>query len=234
MILRAAPTSTALNSLLHRQRKEPMARAKIMVTLTCEHCGDTFRLQRGHYDSRTRAAGHPPKYCSRFCMGAANRVPEVLRTCQHCGGEFVYQPGRRATGTPRKRGKRFCSHECMSAATSVAAVDPDLPGYTRGRRRHTQGYVLRRRPDGTDVKEHTAVMEKILGRKLYAHENVHHLNGNRADNRPENLELWSSSQPPGQRVSDKLEHAAALLRQYGVIGAPPTCSEAVAGLAAIG
>ena len=56
----------------------------------------------------------------------------------------------------------------------------------------------------------------------------------RADNRPENLELWSSSQPPGQRVSDKLDFAADLLRQYSVIGAPATLSEAVAGLAGIG
>ncbi len=69
--------------------------------------------------------------------------------------------------------------------------------------------------NGKAILEHRAFMEDILGRKLLPGETVHHINGPRLDNRPENLELWSSSHPAGQRVRDKVEWARELLRLYG-------------------
>lgn len=58
------------------------------------------------------------------------------------------------------------------------------------------------------VPTHRLIMEQMIGRPLHPRETVHHKNGQRADNRPENLELWARPQPYGQRVSDLVQFIA--------------------------
>ena len=83
-----------------------------------------------------------------------------------------------------------------------------------------QGYVIRRRSERSGSKvqtqmQHRHFMEEFLGRDLLPNETVHHKNGVRDDNRLSNLELWSTQQPSGQRVEDKLVWAYEIVRLYG-------------------
>jgi hypothetical protein len=68
----------------------------------------------------------------------------------------------------------------------------------------SDGYVKVQEPGGEEIFEHRVVMEAMLGRPMLPVETVHHRNGIRHDNRPENLELWVGwgKQPKGQRVEN--------------------------------
>lgn len=108
----------------------------------------------------------------------------------------------------RKRGLCEMHYKRLARTGTTDATPRTSRGWSHN------GYTVTEVVGRGRVRVHRLVMESVLGRRLLPSESVHHKNGIRNDNRPENLELWSRSQPPGQRVSDKVAWAKELLALY--------------------
>lgn len=162
------------------------------TTNTCVWCGKQF--PRNRYSKwcciDCHSEGCHADDCNKVCFArglckthyerwrSSGSVNPPTYVCSLCGKRF-----RRGTGRPRTHRPPCCA-DCRGQEWT-----------------NVNGYV--QEPGG--VLQHRRVMAELLGRPLRKFENVHHINGIKHDNCPENLELWVRPQPKGQRANDLAE-----------------------------
>lgn len=102
--------------------------------------------------------------------------------CAQCGKPRYVQPNQ------AKRGEgRYCSPRCQYMN------QPGRPNKVGNRFLTSSGYVAVIVAPSKQQLEHRLVVEAALGRPLRSDEEVHHRNGDKLDNRLENLEVLSPS-----------------------------------------
>lgn len=138
-------------------------------------------------------------------------------SCKEC---VEYSHGKTCTNCDEKIGKGNKSGYCFAC---IQKYDPERRKNHKLKSKNVQGYVCLygkwEHPNSNKegkILEHIYVMSEHLGRGIDTknRENVHHKNGIRDDNRIDNLELWSTSQAPGQRVEDRTAWAKEWLLEY--------------------
>ena len=172
------------------------------------------------------------KKCQVDCCGrdhdSHQLCPIHLNKVRRYGSAFgPFKPARIAKGcgvedcSYRASHYGYCStHYKWKQRTGDAAVrPPKSKWHTPSIKNKRSKYKYRSIKDhpilgSGSTTEHRLIMTELLGRKLLSSENIHHINGDGKDNRIENLELWSTTQPSGQRIEDKVMFAIDILKQY--------------------
>lgn len=126
--------------------------------------------------------------------GLCNRCGAYTRSYKHkdiCGLRPQYD---NCTGCGKeKNGQNKKRPLCSSCGHKGVNIGPTNPKW-KGRWSRKDGYIYINTGPYQSIQEHRFIAEKILGRPLEKNEIVHHKNGNKKDNHPENLEVMTKSQ----------------------------------------
>ena len=148
----------------------------------------------------------------------SNKWGESIWECKCDCGEIII-----ATGS-KLRGGRTKSCSCLRNEKSGERGRAQLKGnkytWNGGRFKTREGYcrvVLKGHPRA-DVRgyvlEHLLVMENHIGRPVERDETVHHKNGNKSDNRIENLGLRVGNHGRGGDIDHVVKYAIKILKRY--------------------
>jgi HNH endonuclease len=141
----------------------------------CKLCSTSF-----HSSDRTA------RFCSKECFDEWQARNRVVLTCEVCGSKFERQLSHTRTTT------KWCSRQCRAIAETKTAV----PGrWHNGKpvRKNADGYLYVWEPDHPDAHargwmlEHRLVAEQKYGHRIPPDVDIHHVNGIKDDNRPDNL-----------------------------------------------
>jgi hypothetical protein len=172
-------------------------------TFICEQCGTLTECgwQEGNRRYHTKQ-----RFCTRSCAqrfnGDLHRKQEIPTfECKKCGKETqrtVQKAGFNKVKVDYKQ--TYCSKRCAQLGRVHGRVSQGFVHKGNGYR-----YIMIR---GKIIAEHRIVMEQKIGRELKKSETVHHIDGQKTNNHPDNLELWAKNHGPGQRVSDTFHFRA--------------------------
>jgi endogenous inhibitor of DNA gyrase (YacG/DUF329 family) len=157
-------------------------------------CGLPAPISKRTEKKRGYVKGQPMKFIAGHNI--AKPVKNVVMECEYCGKEKELYP------SDAKR-FRFCSRKCQGHYTRELTTCPDGT-----KRIDYYGYVLVKLADHPNskngwVKEHRLVMSEHLGRTILENEHIHHINGDKTDNRIDNLEILSPEEHAKLHLSDR-------------------------------
>lgn len=126
-------------------------------------------------------------FCSRECYLKYKRRNQIVTTCERCGKKVIKPPSK-------KSDRNFCSRQCLMKTLNEELNKSRMtPEVRKKLRKALLGTGEGKSYEKTyGVHTHRVIAEKKLGRSLREGEVVHHIDGNKRNNHPDNLMVFKS------------------------------------------